>query len=206
MITPTVNTAARASNNGDPLLASSAPRADRPDRRRPSRALVRRTISSSPMSRRARVRRDEAVRPAPRHARAVGSPGGHSPPRAAMQAPLDHDGDDEDPAVDDLQPCRVDLEREQQVLEQVDRERREDDPDQPAATAAEAGPAEDDGGDRDERVLLGRRGVGRVHQELVSARARRHRRSARRGRSSRCGRRSRSPPAENAVASFEPTA
>ncbi len=47
-------------------------------------------------------------------------------------------------AVDDLQPRRVDLEVRQQVLQQVDRERAEDDADQPAAAARERRAAEHD--------------------------------------------------------------
>ena len=96
------------------------------------------------------------------------SGGPHGTERAApapgCEHALDHDGDDEDEAVHDLQPRRVDLERGEQVLEQEDRERGEDDPDEPAAATGQRGPAEDDGGDCDERVLLRRGRVGRVHE------------------------------------------
>ena len=132
---------------------------------------------------------------------------GLSPPVPVLgdQRALDHDGGDQDPAVDDLQPRRVDLEVREQVLQQVDREGAEDDADQPAAAARERRAAEHDRRDGRERVLRRARGVRRLH-ERGRARGRRHRRRGRRARSWRSRTAVTLTPAEKAVASLEPTA
>ena len=78
-------------------------------------------------------------------------------PAAALPGdrPAEHDRDDEDAAVDDLQVRGVDRERGQEVLHQVDGERAEERADQAAAPADQGGAAEHDRRDRDQGVLGG---------------------------------------------------
>ena len=82
-------------------------------------------------------------------------------PRPGDQRAAEHDGRDQDGAVDDLQPRRIDLEVREQVLQQVDRERAEDGADQPAAAARERRAAEHERRDGEQCVL---RRVGRVRR------------------------------------------
>ena len=154
----TIGNLAWSAPNRDPGRRGARGGAVRARRRRPCGAPRSRFDSSA-----SGTARPAGRPPAPRGPRT--RPCGGARRRLSREsAPAEHDRDDEDPAVDDLQVGGVDRERGQEVLQQVDGERAEQRADQPAAPAGQRGAAEHDGRDREQGVLGGARRVGRVHQ------------------------------------------